>query len=78
MIIFLQDCQLFFQVKCEVAKVIEMMREYLSKRGNGKTTYKAYDDLLNSFSHRFTLHQTHDDINSDLQNLLDSLGNLQV
>ena len=65
-----------FQVKAEVAQVIEMMREYLLKRGKG--TFKEYDDILNSFSHRLNLHQTQDDINSDLQNLLDSLGNLQV
>ncbi len=53
-----------------------MMREYLTQTGRG--TYKAYNDLLNSFSQRLTLHQTHDDINSDLQNLLDNLENLQV
>jgi len=64
------------KVKKEVAQVLEMMREYLSKTGYG--TNPAYNDLLNSFSHRLTLHTTHDDINSDLQNLLDSLGNLQV
>jgi hypothetical protein len=52
-----------------------MMREYLSKTGQ---TSSAYSDLLNSFSDRLVLHQSHDDINSDLQNLLDSLGNLQV
>ena len=64
------------QVKTEVAQVLEMMREYLSKTGRG--TNKTYNDLLDSFTHRLTLHQTRDDINSDLQNLLDSLGNLQV
>ena len=63
-------------MKNEVAQVIEMMRAYLSKSGHG--TNSAYNDLLNSFSHRLTLHQTHDDINSDFQNLLDNLGNLQV
>lgn len=63
-------------MKREVAQVLEMMREYLSKTGHG--TNSAYNDLLNSFSHRLNLHRTHDDINSDLQNLLESLGNLQV
>ena len=53
-----------------------MMREYLSKKCQG--TSSAYSDILDSFSHRLTLHQTHDDINSDLQILLDSLGSLQV
>lgn len=60
-------------VKAEVAQVIEMMREYLAKRGNS-----SYNDILNSFSQRLTLHQTKDDINSDLKNLLDSLENLQM
>ncbi len=56
--------------------MLEMMREYLSKTGHG--TNSAYNDLLNSFSHRLSLHQTQDDISSDLQNLLESLDNLQV
>lgn len=60
------------KVKTEVAQVLEMMREYLMKTGHD------YNDLLNSFSHRLTLHQTHDDLNSDLQSLLDSLGNLTL
>lgn len=64
------------KIKNEVQQVVEMMREYLSKSGHG--TNSAYNDLLNSFSKRFTLHKNQDDINSDLQNLLDSLGNLQV
>ncbi len=63
-------------VKNEVAQVLEMMREYLLKRGHG--TNKAYNDMLNTFSARFTLHQTQDDISSDLQNLLESLSNLEV
>lgn len=94
------------KVKTEVAQVVEMMQEYLSKLspscliespgggganpegeggegqtgggegGGGGPSY--YSQLLDSFSHRLTLHQTHDDINSDLQNLLDSLGNLSL
>jgi len=63
-------------VKSEVALLLEMMREYLSKTGRGG--HKAYNDLLNTFSHRFTLHQTHDDLSSDLQNLLESLDKLAV
>ena len=65
-------------MKSEVAQVLEMMREYLARRGLNGTINKAYDDMLNSFSHRFTLHQTRDDINSDLQSLLESLDNLEV
>ena len=56
--------------------MVEMMREYLSKAGHG--TNSAYNELLSAFSERLTLHKTKDDIKSDLQNLLDSLGNLQV
>ena len=91
-----------FQVKTEVAQVVEMMQEYLSKispscliesgqsnTGDGEEGDRAaetgasqgasyYSQLLDSFSHRLTLHQTHDDINSDLQNLLESLGNLSL
>lgn len=64
------------KIKTEVNQVVEMMREYLSKKCQGTTS--AYSDLLDSFSQRLTLHQTHDDISSDLQVLLDSLGSLQV
>lgn len=46
--------------------------------GGGAGGPSYYSQLLDSFSHRLTLHQTHDDINSDLQNLLDSLGNLSL
>ena len=64
------------KVKTEVAQVVEMMREYLSKTGYGANS--AYSEMLNSFSHRLNLHQTQDDINSELQNLLDSLGSLTL
>merc|ERR1711997_1175999 len=64
------------KVKTEVAQVVEMMREYLSKTGHGANS--AYSELLNSFSYRFNLHQTQDDLNSDLQTLLDSLGSLKL
>ena len=67
---------LTFQVKTEVAQVIEMMRAYLSKAGHG--TNSTYNDILNSFSQRLNLHQTQADINTDLQSLLDTLGNLKV
>ena len=94
-------------MKTEVAQVVEMMQEYLSKiipedvrsnsasgeardvpqnspessggptsPGGGSANY--YSQLLDSFSHRLTMHTTHDDINSDLQNLLESLGNLSL
>merc|ERR1719412_3055461 len=64
------------KVKTEVAQVVALMREYLSKTGHGANS--AYSELLNSFSCRFNLHQTQDDINSDLQTLLDSLGSLKL
>ena len=64
------------KVKTEVAQVVEMMREYLSKTGHGANS--AYNELLNSFSYRINLHQTQHDLNSDLQSLLDSLGSLKL
>ncbi len=64
----------FFQVKTEVAQVVDMMREYLTKKGAAG----EFSSLLNLFSQRLTLHSNHDDIHSDLQNLLDSLGNLTL
>ena len=67
----------FLQVKTEVSQVVDMMREYLSKTGaiHGNSTYS---DLLNSFSQRLTLHNNHDELHSDLANLLDTLGNLHL
>lgn len=73
-------------IKNEVAQVLEMMREYLSKTGKlgtpagppGSGNAAAVSDILDSFTRRLTLHQTKDDMNSDLQTLLDSLGNMQV
>lgn len=71
------------QVKAEVGAVLEMMREYLS-RCNGKTSQQpAWDkdvcsQLIDSFSQRLTLHTTHNDLNTDLRHLLDSLGSLSI
>jgi len=71
------------QVKAEVGAVLEMMREYLS-RCNGKSSQQpAWDkdvcsQLIDSFSQRLTLHTTHNDLNTDLRNLLDSLGSLSI
>lgn len=58
-----------------MGQVVDMMREYLSKTGAMKDNYS---DLLNSFSERLQLHSNHDDIHTDLQNLLDTLGNLHI
>jgi len=71
------------QVKAEVGAVLEMMREYLS-RCNGKSSQQpAWDkdicsQLIDTFSQRLTLHTTHNDLNTDLRNLLDSLGSLSI
>jgi len=62
-------------VKNEVSQVVDMMREYLSQTGAMKDNYC---DLLNSFSERLQLHSNHDEIHSDLANLLDTLGNLSI
>ena len=58
-----------------MSQVVDMMREYLSKTGAKKDDYTT---LLNTFSQRFQLHSNHDEIHSDLQNLLDTLGNLHI
>jgi len=63
------------KVKAEVSQVVDMMREYLSKKGAMKDNYSQ---LLNSFSQRLQLHNNHHEIHSDLQNLLDTLGNLHI
>lgn len=63
------------KVKAEVCQVVDMMREYLSIKGAMKDNY---NDLLNSFSQRLQLRNNHDDIHSDLQNLLDTLGDLHI
>jgi len=63
------------KVKNEVSQVVDMMREYLSQTGAMRDNYS---DLLNSFSERFQLHSNHDAIQSDLANLLDTLGNLHI
>ena len=63
------------QVKAEVSQVVDMMREYLSKTGAMKDNYS---DILNSFSQRLQLHNNQDEIHSDLQNLLDTLGDLHI
>merc|ERR1719219_1351252 len=63
------------KVKAEVCQVVDMMREYLSKKG---AMVDNYSDLLNSFSQRLQLHINHDEIHSDLANLLDTLGNLHI
>ena len=55
-----------FQIKNEVAQVLEMMREYLSKTGKlgtpagppGSGNAAAVSDILDSFTRRLTLHQT--------------------
>ena len=55
--------------------MVDMMREYLSKTGAMKDNYS---DILNSFSQRLQLHNNQDEIHSDLQNLLDTLGDLHI
>ncbi len=62
------------KVKTEVALVVDMMREYLTKT----CANSDFSQLLNSFSQRLTLHNNQEEIHSDLQNLLDSLGSLTL
>merc|ERR1711935_1086209 len=63
------------KVKNEVSQVVDMMREYLSQTCAMRDNYS---DLLNSFSERFQLHSNHDEIQSDLANLLDTFGNFHI
>jgi len=73
------------KVKAEVNSVLEMMREYLSRfrLSEGESQGNAWSrdvcsQLIDSFSQRLTLHKTHNDLNTDLRQLLDSLGSLSI
>ena len=63
------------RVREEVGAVLEMMREYLTRVGDGGT---QYHQLLSSFSQRLTLHSSPSSLTSDLGSLLDSLTSLQI
>jgi hypothetical protein len=63
------------QVKAEVSGVLEMMKEYLSRVSADDCPYQH---MIQSFSHRLTLHTTHDQITTDLGSLLQDLASLTI
>lgn len=60
-------------VKQEVIKVIEMLQVYLQRSGK-----PAESDLLGAFSTRLRLHQTRQEVDNDVQDLLSSLAHLSL
>lgn len=60
-------------VKQEVMKVIEMLQVYLQRSGKS-----AESDLLGTFSTRLRLHQTRQEVDNDVQDLLSSLAHLSL
>lgn len=60
-------------VKQEVIKVIEMLQIYLQRSGK-----PAESDLLGAFSTRLRLHQTRQEVDNDVQDLLSSLAHLSL
>jgi hypothetical protein len=61
------------KLKAEVLQVVEMMQIYLQR--SGKT---AESDMLSSFSNRLNLHQTKEEVDVDVQDLLNSLDHLSL
>lgn len=60
-------------LKQEVMQVIEMMQVYLQRSGKS-----AECDLLGTFSTRIRLHQTRQEVDKDVQDLLSSLAHLSL
>ncbi|XP_049273971.1 ankyrin repeat domain-containing protein 54 isoform X2 [Rhipicephalus sanguineus] len=60
-------------VKQEVMNVIEMLQVYLQRSGK-----PAESDLLGAFSTRLRLHQTRQEVDNDVQDLLSSLAHLSL
>ncbi|CAN7976596.1 unnamed protein product [Ixodes persulcatus] len=60
-------------LKQEVMQVIEMMQVYLQRSGKS-----AECDLLGTFSTRIRLHQTRQEVDNDVQDLLSSLAHLSL
>ena len=61
------------KVKMEVQQIIEMMLEYLQKKGQDVEA-----ELLNAFANRLTLSQTPDEVDADVQSLLANLSSLTL
>ena len=61
------------KVKMEVQQIIEMMLEYLQKKGQDVEA-----ELLNAFANRLTLSQTPDEVDADVKSLLANLSSLTL
>ena len=61
------------RVKVQVLQVIEMISIYLQKSGKQEAV-----DLLTSFTSRLHLHQTKEEVDSDVQDLLSNLSHLSL
>lgn len=60
-------------LKVQVLQVIEMMQIYLQRSGK-----QAAVDLLSSFTSRLHLHQTREEVDCDVQDLLSNLSHLSI
>ncbi|GIX99402.1 ankyrin repeat domain-containing protein 54 [Caerostris extrusa] len=61
------------QLKTEVEHVLEMMQVYLQRSGRSVEM-----DLINSFSNRLHHHQTREEVDTDVKDLLSSLSHLNI
>ncbi|CAG7719105.1 unnamed protein product [Allacma fusca] len=61
------------KIKMEVQQIIEMMLEYLQKKGQDVEA-----ELLNAFANRLTLSQTPDEVDADVKSLLANLSSLTL
>ena len=60
------------QLKTEVVNVLEMMQVYLQRSGRGG------GELINTFSNRLHHHQTREEVDIDVKDLLSSLSHLSL
>lgn len=71
----IQDCSSYNseQLKQEAKNIIEMLSIYLTKSGK---TEKLI--VLNQFINRLNIHETKEDVDNDLSDLLNSINNLNL
>lgn len=61
------------KIKNEVRQIVEMILEYLQKKGKDMEA-----ELLNDFASRLTLSQTAEEVDADVKNLLANLSSLTI
>ncbi len=61
------------KIKNEVRQIVEMILEYLQKKGQDMEA-----ELLNDFANRLTLSQTAEEVDADVKNLLANLSSLTI